>query len=260
MSTAHVSYLYTYASKHSTSFGTEITKTSHVSRPTFSTRSLTAKVPIFTENHNSIHINIFMMSIGGVTALFLGILIIQLCINFCSKRKHNAEQVSSRQNEGHDEEECYNEINESLMAERGYDDISELLQLDKYSELQTSNSPVAKPYDIINQQLPNRERTSSIVISSTSSESNTSNLLYLKPSNYINGEHSYLDVMGSSSANEVALIQSSPIQMVDNSDPHSSFHYTDPIDDVHTDRNISRSCDFCDDNNTYLDVTNETIL
>lgn len=202
------------------------------------------------------------MSIGGVTALFLGILMRQLCIKCRSKRNNNSEQVSSnsQRNEGQDEEECYAEINESMMTERGYDDISEHLQLNKYSELQISSSLVAEPYDIINQQLPNRERTSSLVISSTSSESNTSNLLYLKPNNYIDGKHSYLDVMGSSPANEVALIQSSLIQIADNSDPHSSFYYIDPTNDVHIDRLMSRSYNFCDDNNTYLDVTNETIL
>lgn len=66
--------------------------------------------------------------------------------------------------------------------------------------------------------------------------------------------------MGSSPANEDALIQSSLIQTADNSDPNSSFHYTDPIKDIDIDRNISSSSVFCDDNNTYLDVTNETIL
>lgn len=253
----------TVVSKHITSIG-EITKTSHFSRHIFSTPSLTANVPKFTENHNSIYINIFMMSIGGVTALFLGILMRQLCIKCRSKRNNNSEQVSSNsqrnEGQGQDEEECYAEINESMMTERGYEDISEHLQLEKYSELQISSSLVAEPYDIINQQLPNRERTSSLVISTTSSESNTSNLLYLKPNNYINRKHSYLDVMGSSPANEVALIQSSLIQIADNSDPHSSFHNIDPINDVHIDRLMSRSCDFYDDNNTYLDVTNETIL
>lgn len=201
------------------------------------------------------------MSISGVTALFLSILIIQLCLKYCSKRNNNSEQVSSLRNERQDEEDYYDEINESLVTERGYDDISEHLQLEKYSELQTSTSPVAEPYDIINQQLSNQERVSSIVISSTSSESNTCNLLYLKPNSYLN-EHSYLDVMGSSPANEVALIQSSFIQTADNSDPNSSFHFTDPINDIHIDRNISSTCSsvFCDDNNTYLDVTNETIL
>lgn len=125
------------------------------------------------------------MAIGGVIALFLGVIMVQLCIKLRTKRtkrRKYSHQISSKRHSA-TEEETYQEINESLIAVHQLNDNhNEHRQVGKYYELHTSGQPTSVPYDRIKNQLQYLEIIDdSLVASTNSSDSNNSTTSYLKP-------------------------------------------------------------------------------
>lgn len=105
--------------------------------------------PITTTTGNSLDTNLFLMAIGGVIALFLGVIMVQLCIKLRTKRRKYSHQMSSKRHSA-TEEETYQEINESLIAVQHLNDNhNEHRQVGKYYELHTSGQPTSVPYDRI---------------------------------------------------------------------------------------------------------------
>nr|XP_034300794.1 uncharacterized protein LOC117681271 isoform X1 [Crassostrea gigas] len=145
--------------------------------------------------------NIYLMAIGGVIALFLGILIIQFCVKLCLKRRKYSQQLSLKRTKSSSvkEEETYQDINEALMTIRRYDNPIEHRQHGKYFELQTAEQILTfEPYDQIKSQTQYQEIADSTVISSTSSDSNNSSTSYLKPKS--SKRRSYVDVIDTTSS------------------------------------------------------------
>lgn len=133
------------------------------------------------------------MAIGGVIALFLGVIMVQLCIKLRTKRRKYSHQMSLKQRHSATEEETYQEINESLIAVQQ----NEHRQVEKYYELHTADQPTSVPYDRIKNQLQYLEiNEDSLVASTNSSDSNNSATSYLKPKT--SKKQSNLDNMDSS--------------------------------------------------------------
>lgn len=206
----HVSTIFkSYLTVYSTSKPSENISESYVSTPIITTKSTndvittTSKRPVIvttTTSSQPLDTSIYLMAIGGVIALFLGILIIQFCVKLCLKRRKYSQQLSlkRRQSSTVKEEETYQDINEALMNIRRYDNPNDHHQHGKYFELQTAEHVLtSEPYDKIKSQLQYQELAEYIVVSSTSSDSNTSSSSYLKPKS--SKRRSYVDVIDSTS-------------------------------------------------------------
>lgn len=136
------------------------------------------------------------MAIGGVIALFLGVIMVQLCIKLRTKRRKYSHQKSLKRHSA-TEEETYQEINESLIAVQQNVNRNENRQVGKYYELHTTGQPTSVPYDRIKNQLQYLEiNDDSLVASTNSSDSNNSATSYLKPNT--SKKKSNLDNMDSS--------------------------------------------------------------
>lgn len=198
---------------HSTVFSTsklsENISESYVSTPIITIKSTndvittSSKRPVIatsTTPSKPLDTNIYLMAIGGVIALFLGILIIQFCIKLCLKRRKYSQQLSLKRTQSSSvkEEETYQDINEALMTIRRYDNPIEDHQLGKYFELHSAEQVLTfEPYEKIKSQIQYQEIADSTVVSSTSSGSNTSSTSYLKPKS--SKRRSYVDVIDTTS-------------------------------------------------------------
>eukprot|EP00105_Crassostrea_gigas_P000810 XP_011412757.1 PREDICTED: uncharacterized protein LOC105317720 [Crassostrea gigas] len=199
--------------------------------------------------------NIFIFAIGSVIAVFLGILVVQFCIKLRIKRRKYIQQMSVKRRPVK-EEETYNEINESLIGIGG-DGRNEQLQLGRYFELQERNQLTGVPYDKIKTQAHYQEINNSLVELSCNSDSSNSNASYLKPKT--NENHSYIDVMESSTAKSGITIQNS----IDNSTNDSSkvsSQYLQPVHNTEKDETVLQSHEIGDNNGAYLDVTHDTFV
>lgn len=205
--------------------------------------------------------NIILITIGGVIALLLSILVVQHCLKLRLKRRNYAQQMSLKRS-SIKEEETYQEINESLMTIGQYNTSNDHQQLGEYYELQTSDLSSAVPYEKMKTELQlYQEVNESSVLSSTSSESCNSNTLY--PVQNKNERRIYVNNLDSSPAKSTTSFEDNYVNLNDGSSKKGrseSSEYLDPIFDAHIYENTSKSCDIGTNNNTYLDVTHETIL
>lgn len=206
--------------------------------------------------------NILIITVGGVLALLLSILVVQHCLKLRLKRRKYAQQMSLKRN-SLKEEDTYQEINVSLMAVGQYNNRNDHQQRGKYYELQTSDQSSAVPYEKIKTELQYQEVNESSALSSTTSstDSNNSNTSYLVPKK--NKRRSYVDVLDTGPENTTTSAEDIHITLNDersNRDKSESSEYLDPIFDANINENASHSCDVGANSDAYLDVTHETIV
>ncbi|XP_065932674.1 uncharacterized protein [Magallana gigas] len=174
--------------------------TTKITYDVITTSSKRLNIATTTTSSKPLDTNIYLMAIGGVIALFLGILIIQFCVKLCLKRRKYSQQLSLKRTKSTPvkEEETYQDINEALMTIRRYDNPIEHHQPGKYFELHSAEQVhTFEPYDQIKSQIQYQEIADSTVVSSTSSDSNNSSTSYLKPKS--SKRRSYVDVIDSTS-------------------------------------------------------------
>lgn len=215
-----------------------------------------------TPTNIPIDTNILIITVGGVIALLLSILVVQHCLKLRLKRRKYAQQMSLKRSPLK-EEETYQEINESLMTVGQYNNRNDHQELGKYFELQTSDQSSAVPYEKMKTELQYEEVNESSVLSSTtcSTDSNSSNKSYLVPKK--NKRRSYVDVLDTSTENTPISVEDIHTPLNDkqsNKDKSESSEYLDPIIDANINENASQSCDEGGNSDAYLDVTHETIV
>lgn len=215
-----------------------------------------------TPTNIPIDTNILIITVGGVIALLLSILVVQHCLKLRLKRRKYAQQMSLKRSP-FKEEETYQEINESLMTIGQYNNRNDHQELGKYFELQTSDQSSAVPYEKMKTELQYEEVNESSVLSSTtcSTDSNSSNKSYLVPKK--NKRRSYVDVLDTSTENTPISVEDIHTPLNDkqsNKDKSESSEYLDPIIDANINENASQSCDEGGNSDAYLDVTHETIV
>lgn len=206
--------------------------------------------------------NILIITVGGVIALLLSILVVQHCLKLRLKRRKYAQQMSLKRSPLK-EEETYQEINESLMTVGQYNNRNDHQERGKYFELQTSDQSSAVPYEKMKIELQYQEVNESSVLSSTtcSTDSSSSNKSYLVPKK--NKRRSYVDVLDTGPEN--TTISAEDIHLPLNNgkserDKSESSEYLDPIIDTNINDNASISCETGANSDAYLDVTHETIV
>ncbi|XP_052721716.1 uncharacterized protein LOC128192789 [Crassostrea angulata] len=202
--------------------------------------------------------NIILITIGGVIALLLSILVVQQCLKFRLKRRKYAQQMSLKRS-SIKEEERYHEINESLMTVGQYDNRNDPQELGKYYELQISDQASAAPYEKMETELQYQEINESSVLSSTSSVSCYGNTSYPVPDKRC----IFVNVLDSSPAKFKTSSEESHVNLTNGSskkDKSESSEYLDPIFDAQIYENTSKGCDTGTNNDTYLDVTHESVL
>lgn len=215
-----------------------------------------------TPTNIPIDTNILIITVGGVIALLLSILVVQHCLKLRLKRRKYAQQMSLKRSPLK-EDETYQEINESLMTVGQYNNRNDHQELGKYFELQTSDQSSAVPYEKMKTELQYEEVNESSVLSSTtcSTDSNSSNKSYLVPKK--NKRRSYVDVLDTSTENTPISVEDIHTPLNDkqsNNDKSESSEYLDPIIDANINENASLSCDIGGNSDAYLDVTHETIV
>lgn len=204
--------------------------------------------------------NILIITVGGVIALLLSILVVQHCLKLRLKRRKYAQQMSLKRSP-FKEEETYQEINESLMTVGQYNNRNDHQERGKYFELHTSDQSSALPYEKMKTELQYEEVNESSVLSSTtcSTDSNSSNKSYLVPKK--NKRRSYVDVLDTGPENTTISAEDIHIPLNNGKsdrDKSESSEYLDPI--VDTNINASLSCDTGANSDAYLDVTHETVV
>lgn len=200
--------------------------------------------------------NMYILAIGSVIALFLGIIAVQFCIKLRIKRKKYTQQMSVNRKPVR-EEETYNEINEYLMDTEGNDNRNEQGHVGKYDELQTSNQATGAPYDKIKTQAHYQDISDSLIDSSCNSDSSNSNKSYLKPKT--SEKFTYINVTESSTAKDGMISQNSLVNSTYDRSNVSS-QYLDPIQNVHNVEIVLQSNEIGVNNDAYLDVTHDTFV
>lgn len=204
--------------------------------------------------------NIILITVGGVIALLLSILVVQQCFKFRLKRRKYTQQMSLKRS-SIKEEETYQEINESLMTVGQYNNRNDHQERGKYFELQVSDQASAAPYEKMKTELQYQEINESSVLSSTSSDSCNGNTSYPEPNK--NERWIYVNVLDSSPAKFKTSSEDSHENLTNGDskkDKSESSEYLDPIFDAHIYENTSKGCDTGTNNDTYLDVTHESVL
>lgn len=142
--------------------------------------------------------NIYLIAIGGVIALLLGILVIQFCIKLYLKRHKYSQQLSLKRTQRTSvvRQETSLDTNESSMTSRLYFSPSEHHQPAKHFESKTVLT--AESYEKINSHVQNQKKANSTVLLFTGSDSNISSTSYSKPES--SKQRSYVDVKESFSA------------------------------------------------------------
>lgn len=132
------------------------------------------------------------MAIGGVIALFLGILVIRFCIKLYLKRQKYSQQLSLKRTQRTSvvQQETSLDTNEYSMTNKLYFSPSKHHQPAKNFESKTVFT--AESYEKINSQLQNQNKANSTVLLSTGSDSNISSTLYSKPVS--SKQRNYVDV------------------------------------------------------------------
>lgn len=189
-------------------------------------------------------------------ALFLGIIVLQLCIKLRIKRRKYTQQISVKRKPVR-EEDTYNEIDESLMNIEIDNSRNEQRHGGKYDELQATNQLTGVPYDKIKTQTQYQDTNGSQAELSCNSDSSNSNTSYLKP--MITENHNDIDVLHSSTARYKNTFHDSHVDLI-NDDSKVSPQYLDPVHNIHDDEISIQSHEIRDNNDSYLDVTHDTFV
>ena len=162
----------------------------------------TAPVPTVTIDSdvprpdNGANNNTILVVIGGVIGLFLGILVLQMCVKLMMSRKKKKKRESLRRasRKVEEEEETYQEINEAMMETSRKDDVVNHPRLEKYYELKFLN-PDSEGMSYRKLGTGIKRQDIGLSSSSTRSDSTKSSDSYVKPAtNGIEGQD-YLDVV-----------------------------------------------------------------
>ena len=231
------------------------------SKPTLSTAvvsTLTTPGDVFgpgnTPNNNTI-----LVAIGGVIGLFLGILVLQMCVKILMSRKKTKKQLSAKHDSlKEEEEETYEIINDATMitSAKGDDEINNARQPVKYHELKIINLDNVMPYQTISLE-SNPQITSSLVKGnhseikslSSSSDSIKSKDSYLNPTTSRIEPHSYIDIVEEDNFRKDLLIDVTEKQ-TQNKLLESALY----LEPVHSGGNNVELCGLSDDSNAYLTV------
>nr|XP_034304374.1 uncharacterized protein LOC117681909 [Crassostrea gigas] len=235
--------------------GYESTSTDHTptnSKPPLP--ALTSTSPA-TDIQFPLQTNIFIFAIGSVMALFLGMIVVQLCIKLRIKGRKYTQQISVKRKPVR-EEETYNEINESIIG-IGEDSCNEQRHFGRYSELQERNQLTGVPYDKMKTQAHYQEINNSLVELFCNSDSSNSDASYLNPKT--NENHSYVDVMESSTAICGITIQDSNVNSSNDSSNVSSL-YLQPVHIIEKGETILHSDIIYDNDDECFGVLHETIF
>ena len=234
------------------------TESTQSSKPTLSTAlvsTVTSAGDVFgpgsTPNNNTI-----LVVIGGVIGLFLGILVLQMCVKILMSRKKAKKQLSAKRDSVKEEEETYEIINDAAMitSAKADDEIVNARQPKKYQELKILNLDNVMPYQTIGS---NPQITSSLVKGnhseirslSASSDSIKSNDSYLNPTTSRIEPHSYIDIVQEDNFRKDILIDVTEKQ-TQNKLPESALY----LEPVHSDGNNVELCGLSEDNNAYLTI------
>nr|XP_022327298.1 multiple epidermal growth factor-like domains protein 10 [Crassostrea virginica] len=203
------------------------------------------------------NILVLIAAIGGLIALFLLVLVIQTCLKLYMRRKERARatQMSSKV-KSEQPEDMYEAIDESLLT-AGVVQTNEHKQRKYYQLHKNSNSEFTVPYQQIRNE-PKYQEIDENCVSSNSSDSNNSNRSYLEPKTNVNVPSSYIEVLDSGSSAETSHSKGRLTGSVNPNTNDSSAQYIDPVHNI----NLPTSLNNCspENNDAYLDVTNETIL
>ena len=234
------------------------TKSIQSSKPTLSTAvvsTLTTPGDVFGPG-NTPNNNIILVVIGGVIGLFLGILVLQMCVKILMSRKKAKKQLSAKRDSVKEEEETYEIINDAAMitSAKADDEIGNARQPKKYQELKILNLDNVMPYQTIGS---NPQITSSLVKGnhseirslSSSSDSITSKDSYLNPTTSRIEPHSYIDIVQEDNFRKDILIDVTE-KLTQNKLPESALY----LEPVHSDGNNVELCGLSEDNNAYLTV------
>ena len=236
------------------------TESTQSSKPTLSTALVSTVTsagdvfgPCSTPNNNTI-----LVVIGGVIGLFLGILVLQMCVKIQMSRKKTKNRLSAKHNSVRVEEETYEIINDATMitSAKGDDEINNARQPKKYYELKVLNLDNVMPYQTIDLE-SNLQITSSLVKGnhsdirslSFSSGSIKSKDSYLNPTTSRIEPHSYIDIVEGDNFRKDLLIEVTEKQ-TQNKLLESALY----LEPVHSGGNNVELCGLSDDNNAYLTV------
>ena len=234
------------------------TESTQSSKPTLSTALVSTVIsagdavgPGSTSNNNTI-----LVVIGGVIGLFLGILVLQMCVKILMSRKKAKKQLSAKRDSVKEEEETYEIINDAAMitSAKADDEIVNARQPKKYQELKILTLENVMPYQRIGS---NPQITSSLVKGnhseirslSSSSDSIKSNDSYLNPTTSRIEPHSYIDIVQEDNFRKDILIDVTE-KLTQNKLPESALY----LEPVHSGGNNVELCGLSEDNNAYLTV------
>lgn len=130
-------------------------------------------------------------------------------------------------------------------------------QLRKYYQLlKQSNSVPIEPNENRGNYMHYHE------IKETCNSSNKSDSSDINVTSNINEQHNYLDVLGSSTSKESVVDDEHLVNLISQDDEDSSTQYTDTVNKSKSDAQENRHNNGSDfsGNDTYLDVTNETVV
>ena len=224
----------------------------------------TALVPTVTVDSdvprpdNGANNNTILIVIGGVIGLFLGILVLQMCVKLLMSRKKKKKRESLRRASLKvEEEETYQEINEAMMETSRKDDVVNHPRLEKYYELKFLNpDSEGMSYRKLGTEI--KRQDIGLSFSSTRSDSTKSSDSYVKPAtNGIEGQD-YLDVVHTAKEQDKFIVDSQKDGTEEGclGELHPSSLYLEPV--CVTDQpqvgSIASSCSPCGDSKTYLDV------
>ena len=171
------------------------------------------------------------------------------------KERARATQMSSKVTLDQPED-MYEAIDESLLTV-GVVETNEHKHRKYYQLHKNSNSELTVPYQQIRNE-PKYQEIDENGVSSNSSDSNNSNTSYLEPKTNVTVPSSYIEVLDSGSSVETSHSEGRLIGSVNPNTNDSSAQYIDPVHNI----NLPASLNNCspENNDAYLDVTNETIL
>ncbi|XP_078324848.1 uncharacterized protein LOC144622677 isoform X2 [Crassostrea virginica] len=214
-----------------------------------STTTKDVEVSIVPSSGNLFSSNLQISAIGGITALFLLILIVKSFVKLHLKRKERTAKMSNKA-EPEQEEGIYHVVNSEG------NETNENQQLRKYYQLKQSNSVPSEPNENRGNYLHYHE------IEVTCNSSNKSDSSDINVTSNINEQHNYLDVLGSSTSKESVVDDEHLVNLISQDDEDSSTQYTDTVNKSKSGAQENRYNTGSDysGNATYLDVTNETVV
>lgn len=251
---------------HVTSAAQKITNNTGLINKITTTSGATSDVAEVPLNYSTV-----IVVIGGIIALFLGVIMIQFCVKLHLSRRKKSRRIS--RNSVHlPEEETYQEINEAVMGSitEQYRKCDNSAKVQKYYEIEKLNSIRDKPYEKMRSQTSQYQDVESEVAidnsessqSSTSPNSTSSNTSYLKPKTKKRDRHSYIQVLDTVTPKE-DIIQGSPINV--DGEGHLNQHnpssqYIDPISAVVLSGHEGEGYERCGDKSAYLDVMSDSFV